>query len=254
MASEPPEDRSIVQLYRNLPPALPAREHLRKFVEGQYAWVFPPGEDTFGEEAARWVGIDFSRVLEDPVLVNAMLPYLSYRIEKQMRRQRTPFLMMLDETAALLTNKVFQKWFERMLREHRRDRGVVVSLFQDVGPLIDHGVLELVLGQCATTVIFPNANALEGPYIDGLRLSRSEFEMVRGNHPLVGGLNKYVLVRRREGSVVLDVDLSGPLGPLLRLFRSGKGPADEVRSLERQFPDGEWVARLVGEATRRVAA
>lgn len=254
MASEPAEERSIVQLYRNLPPTLPAREQIRKFVEGQYAWVFPPGEDTFGATAARWVGIDFSRVLQDPVLVNATLPYLSYRIEKQMRRQGTPFLMMLDETAALLTNKVFQAWFERMLREHRRDRGVVVSLFQDVGPLVEHGVLELVLGQCATTVIFPNVNAMETPYIEGMRLTRSEFEMVRGNHPLVGGLKKYVLVRRREGSVVLDVDLSGPLGPLLKLFRSGQGAADEVRSLERQFPDGDWVARLVGEATRRVAA
>jgi hypothetical protein len=235
VAGLPRELRDLKEVYRNLPDAVPAKRALRRFVEGDYAPLFNGRRDTLDVDANRLVAFDFTRVLEDKTLVRALLPYLSYRIQTAMTQGGFPWLMVIDEAAALLGDPGFLKWYVTLHQEARKMRGVIVSCFQRIGSLVESGTLEMLRGQAPTWLLFPDREADPAAYMGALGLSQADFDKVTGRDPAVQGLERYVVVRREgEGTVVLDTNLAaGRMAEYLPLFASGPRPADRMRMLQR---------------------
>ncbi len=235
LASWPARDRKLVDIYDNIPPNIAARRALERWVnDGTYAYLFGGARDTLSfDEGTRLYGFDFTRIGEDTVANQAVLPYLSYRIETEMQRVGAPWAFFADEIAPLLPEPRFRAWVFKMVQEARRMRGVFVAAIQRVQTLVETGTVELLVTQCPNLIVFPNEKAIPEDYIDVLGLTPDEFRIVNRTHPLAKMLRRYVLLKRRgEGGVVLDVDLT-PLGNDLALLQSGKGPADRLRRLYR---------------------
>jgi type IV secretion system protein VirB4 len=231
------DKRNLTEIYRALPDNIPAKRELKRWVEGQYSYLFG-GVDTLSLRDRRLVTFAFDRVLQDPVACRALLPYLSYRIEAAMEAIGAPFLFQIDETAAMLEDAGFRKWFVRLHDEVRKKRGVIVSCFQRVQSLAQAGVADTMLTSCPTQILLPNESATADDYCGVLGCTMVELEIVRGEHPTARMLGKrYALLRREgQGSVVLNTDLS-VLGPHLNLFASGRS----IASRFRQFEDSEGV-------------
>jgi type IV secretion/conjugal transfer VirB4 family ATPase len=237
IAEHPPARRRLFDIYDAIPDDVPAKHELARWVAGgNYSYLFDGARDTLSfDGGSRLTAFDFTRIGEDDIANQAVLPYLAYRIETEMQRVGAPWLFALDEAAAVLKDGVFRDWLFKLIQEARRMRGVVVVCLQRVGSLAERGVGELLLTQCPTKILFRNVEASEEEYIEVLGLTRTEFEIVKGVHPTAKQLGRhYVLIKREgEGSVVLDVNL-GPLGKDLALLQSGKEPADRLRRLIRQ--------------------
>lgn len=259
MSALPSEKRSLQEVYLNLPENIPVKAQLMRWASenGAYRHLFNGVRDTLRLDGSRLIGFDMTRTLEDPVKVQALLPYIAFRIRDEMKRSGCPWLLLFDEAAALLANAAFRNWYIRELQEARKSRGVVVSCFQRVGSLAEGGptFAQAVLGQCPTMIIFPSETATEDDYMNTLGLNRTEFDIITGRDPSVQGMDRYVLIKREgEGSVVVDVDLKGPLGNLLHLFDSGSKPANLFRSLEQAHGRARAVEAYQAAVVRRVAA
>ena len=151
-----------------------------------------------------------------------------------MVKRGVPYLLVLDETHALLSDPSMAKWMMTQLQEGRKNRCVVVMCFQRVSTL--EAVGQDILSLTPTRFILPNYEADEDSYRNFLGLSMSEYEIVRGRSPVVQGLDRFAVVKRDgEGTVVLNIDMKDRLRTedgqsLIPLFASGPAPADSARA------------------------
>ena len=228
------------------------REGLQRWVnpDDYGARVFNGAKDSLNLEASRLVTFEMAAALggsgtSDPRLAGALVSYIMHRIRARCRAEGTPHLVFVDETAALLADDAFKRDTEVMLREHRKLRGSVNLVFQDVGVMLNSGIGETVLNNCPTHFVFPNPNARKEDYAV-LELTDSQWAYVKGQSRLARHLPRSVLLKRGSEAVILDTDL-GPLGPLLKIYRSGSEPVRLVETLKRQVGE-RWLETYIDSA------
>ncbi len=76
-------------------------------------------------------------------------------------------------------------------------------------------------------------------------LTDAEWSYIKGESKISRTLKRSVLVKRQSAqghpeSVILDLDLS-PLGPYLKLYRSGSEPLQLVKQLQKQWGQDQWL-------------
>jgi type IV secretion/conjugal transfer VirB4 family ATPase len=237
LARMPAEKRSLEQVYNAIPDNFGIKRRLKRWVEGDYRHVFNGATDSLDFSNERMFAFSFDRLLTDPVLARALLPYLAYRIVSDMERLGKPWLLVLDELARLIEDPRFRKWFFELLEESRKKNGVVVFAFQRISSIMDPafpGLGDLVMQQCPNKIILPNAE-LSVAEADYMGLSSAEFDIIRGQHPLARQHKYFMLLKRKnEGTIFLQTDLR-PLGKDLALLRSGRSEADKLRQLEKKY-------------------
>ena len=228
------------------------RDGLKRWVnpDDYGARVFNGARDSLNLEASRLVTFEMAAALggtgtADPRLAGALVSYIMHRIRARCRADGTPHLVFVDETAALLADEAFKRDTEVMLREHRKLRGSVNLVFQDVGVMLNSGIGETVLNNCPTSFIFPNPNARKEDY-EVLELTDSQWAYVKGQSRLARHLPRSVLLKRGSEAVILDTELS-PLGPLLKIYRSGSEPVRLVETLKRQVGE-QWLETYLDTA------
>lgn len=240
MAELPREQRSLKELHRALTGNVQVKHLLKRWVEGEYQNIFNGAHDSLDFSSKRFFAFAFDRILTDPVLARAMLPYLAYRIVNDMERNGDPWLLILDEAAALIADERFRKWYFELLQEARKKRGVIVSAFQRISTLLDHGhaVAELVLQQCPNKVYLPNTE-IQPREAELAGFTGAEYDLVTKRHPMTRGLKYFCLLKREgEGSMLLHTDFS-PLGQdNMNLLMSGRSVADALRRLQKSYGPG----------------
>lgn len=83
-----------------------------------------------------------------------------------------------------------------------------------------------------------NPNAREEDY-RVLDLTEGQWAYVKGQSRIARHLPRSVLLKRGQEAVILDVDLS-PLGPLVKVYRSGSQPVQLMRQLQSQVGE-QWL-------------
>ena len=144
-------------------------------------------------------------------------------------------MIMIDETAPMLEHEMFKESFIVGLREGRKKRQAFLCAFQQPKFLDEHGLGDVIRGQCQTVVFFRNPQTNPSDYAS-CNLSPLEMNSVLGKEFTD---HKYaILVSRRaiHESVILDVDLSG-LGPYLKVYSSGSKNVILAEQLSAQLHD-----------------
>jgi type IV secretion system protein VirB4 len=222
----------------------PLRDGLKRWVaEGDAAAdVFNGPRDSLNLDRSRLVTFEMGQVIsgggKDVRLAGALVSYIMHRIRERCRADAAPHMVFIDETAALLADDAFRRDVEVMLREHRKLRGSVNLAFQDVSVMLNSGIGETVLNNCPTHIIFQNPNARWEDY-EVLGLTEGQWAYVKGTSRAARHLSRSFLLKRGQEAVILDCDLT-PLGPLLKIYRSGAETARLVRELKAQVGD-RWV-------------
>ena len=212
------------------------RSALKKWVDDlQYGDMFNENEDTLDLQS-RLTTFDFTDILQDPVLAPAVISYILHRINNTTVSGGNPSLIMIDETAPMLENKMFRDNFIAGLQEGRKNRQAYMVAFQRANVLDKLGIGDVVRGQAQTILFFRNPAADLSDY-EHWKLNPLEMAFIQGKaYP---NLKRAVLLSRpvNNESVILNTELGG-LGSLLRLFESGRSSVLLAEELYKKYGSG----------------
>ena len=198
----------------------PMRAALKKWVDPlQYGEIFNESADTLDLQS-RLTTFDFTEILQDETLAPAVISYILHRINNITVSGGNPSLIMIDETAPMLENKMFRDNFIAGLQEGRKNRQAYMVAFQRANVLDKLGIGDVVRGQAQTVLFFRNPAADANDYAHW-NLNPLEMAFIQGKaYP---NLKRAVLLSRPVNgeSVILNTELGG-LGNLLKLFESGR--------------------------------
>ena len=230
----PSKDRLLKNLYEScFSSAGKMRGELKKWIDPlQYGDIFNEESDTL-DLNARLTTFDFTEILQDEVLAPAVISYILQRINNITVSGGNPSLIMIDETAPMLENKMFRDNFIAGLQEGRKNRQAYMVAFQRANVLDKLGIGDVVRGQAQTIMFFRNPAADAADY-EHWNLNPLEMAFIQGKaYP---NLKRAVLLSRpvNNESVILNTELGG-LGNLLRLFESGRSSVLLAEELYNQF-------------------
>ena len=209
------------------------RSALKKWVDPlQYGDMFNEDSDTL-DLYSRLTTFDFTDILQDEVLSPAVISYILHRINNITVSGGNPSLIMIDETAPMLENKMFRDNFITGLQEGRKNRQAYMVAFQRANVLDKLGIGDVVRGQAQTVLFFRNPAADAADY-SHWNLNPLEMAFIQGKaYP---NLKRAVLLSRpvNQESVVLNTELGG-LGSMLRLFESGRSSVLLAEELYKMY-------------------
>ena len=230
----PEKDRMLKNLWEScFSSAGKMRPELKKWVDPlQYGDIFNEDSDTL-DLSARLTTFDFTDILQDETLAPAVISYILQRINNNTVSGGNPSLIMIDETAPMLENKMFRDNFITGLQEGRKNRQAYMVAFQRANVLDKLGIGDVVRGQAQTVLFFRNPAADASDY-QYWNLNPLEMAFIQGKaYP---NLKRAVLLSRpvTAESVILNTELGG-LGNLLRLFESGRSSVILAEELYAQY-------------------
>lgn len=209
------------------------RPALKKWVDPlQYGDIFNETSDTLDLQS-RLTTFDFTEILQDETLSPAVISYILHRINNITVSGGNPSLIMIDETAPMLENKMFRDNFIVGLQEGRKNRQAYMVSFQRANVLDKLGIGDVVRGQAQTVLFFRNPAADASDYAHW-NLNPLEMAFIQGKaYP---NLKRALLLSRpvTGESVILNTELGG-LGNMLRLFESGRSSVLLAEELYKQY-------------------
>lgn len=170
--------------------------------DGEHAWLFDNEADTL-DLAARVIGFDITRILDDPACRTPAMLYLFHRIEE--RLDGTPTLIVIDEGWKALDDDVFVRRVRDWEKTIRKRNGVLGFCTQSAQDALQSRIASAIVEQSATNIFMANPKAREEDYCGGFGLTRHEFELIRS---LPDSAHCF-LVRHGQDSVVARLNLSG---------------------------------------------
>ena len=230
----PDKDRALKNLWEScFSSSGQMRTALKKWVDPlQYGDMFNETSDTL-DLSARLTTFDFTDILQDEVLSPAVISYILHRINTTTVSGGNPSLIMIDETAPMLENKMFRDNFIAGLQEGRKNRQAYMVAFQRANVLDKLGIGDVVRGQAQTVLFFRNPAADAADYAHW-NLNPLEMAFIQGKaYP---NLKRAVLLSRPVNgeSVILNTELGG-LGNYLRLFESGRSSVLLAEDLYKMY-------------------
>ena len=209
------------------------RGELKKWIDPlQYGDIFNEKSDTL-DLNSRLTTFDFTEILQDEILAPAVISYILHRINNITVSGGNPSLIMIDETAPMLENKMFRDNFIAGLQEGRKNRQAYMVAFQRANVLDKLGIGDVVRGQAQTVLFFRNPAADTADY-EKWNLTPLEMAFIQGKaYP---NLKRAVLLSRPVNgeSVILNTELGG-LGSMLKLFESGRSSVLLAEDLYKNY-------------------
>jgi len=230
----PTKDRLLKNLYEScFSSSGKMRGELKKWIDPlQYGDIFNEESDTL-DLNARLTTFDFTEILQDEILAPAVISYILQRINNITVSGGNPSLIMIDETAPMLENKMFRESFIAGLQEGRKNRQAYMVAFQRANVLDKLGIGDVVRGQAQTVLFFRNPAADVSDY-EKWNLNPLEMAFIKGQaYP---NLKRAVLLSRPVNgeSVILNTELGG-LGNMLKLFESGRSSVLLAEELYKNY-------------------
>lgn len=194
-------------------------ERLAKWCRpGRLGWVLDNATDQIAGSMAQSqiFGFDDTELIDDPeiapLVTMTMLHYTDIRIDGNR------FVVVLAEFWKRLQSDVYTSFAEDMQRTGRKENTFAMYDTQSPAEVIASSAAKALIGQMATVVYLPNPTADAADYIDGLKLSMAEFDIVRN----LGETSRRALVKQGSRSCVVTLDLSG--------LKVGDGEAIDILS------------------------
>ena len=174
-----------------------------------------------------------TQILKDPILAPAVISYLVHRIQSLSMETGDPQLLIVDETTALLRNKMFgDRFLDTGLMEGRKLRQAYVLAFQTVQAMIATGRGQVIMDQCQRQIFFrlgrDSDDAIDQYKAFGLNQAELDFLARRTFRNFPYG----ILIRNNASgeSAIVNADLTR-LGNYMRMFKSGTESVSRLDTL-----------------------
>ena len=206
LADSPVEMRTIgtlrVYLRNDDSDGLSAR--LKRWEAGEpLGWVF---DNAFDEMpvGVEFSGYDMTDFLDHPEVRSPLMMYLFKRIEGEIDGRR--MAIVIDEFWKALEDEQFKALILDKLKTIRKQNGMMIFATQSPADALRSSIAHAIIEQCPTMILFPNGRAARKDYIDGMKLTAQEFDLISTQ---LTPESRMFLVKQNASSVVAGLDLHG---------------------------------------------
>ena len=179
--------------------------NIRKWTRGNsLGWVFDNPQDKIDFSGANIIGFDYTDVIENPQVRDPVIGYLIHRMEELIDGRR--FIYIMDEFWKILDGEGGLKEFAKNKQKTiRKQNGMGIFATQSPEDALKSDISAALIEQTATMILLPNPNADKKDYIDGLKLTDSEFQVVKS----LDERSRCFLVKQGHASAVCQLNLRG---------------------------------------------
>lgn len=207
MLDTPEHLRSMTNLQKSLPnmgdDGLYAR--LRKWTAGNsLGWVFDNPVDTINLEKASIIGFDYTDVIDNVEVRVPVINYLLHRLEELIDGR--PLIYVMDEFWKILDGGGALKEFAKNKQKTiRKQNGLGIFATQSPEDALASDISASLIEQTATLILLPNPNASREDYIEGLKLTDAEYQVVKS----LDERSRCFLVKQGHAATVCQLNLRG---------------------------------------------
>ncbi len=188
--------------------------------DGVHAWVLDSEEDRLDLEGANDFGFDMTTFLYDDFARTPILKYIKHKIDTV--APGSPYSIDIDEASTALKDPYMrEEIIDIEARTIRKKIGVIGLGLQNASDASTGALASTLSNQFPTAFIFPNPKADRKDYMEGLKLTEREFQLVQSG--MLDEPGKFLLKKGLE-SVVVKADLTG-MNNILSVL---SGSADNV--------------------------
>lgn len=170
---------------------------------GPLGWLFDNTNDTLQLDNCTMVGFDVTEFLDNQETRTPTIMYLFHRIDSLIDGRRIPIFM--DEFWKLLNDDAFEDLAQNKLVTIRKQDGFLVMFTQSPQQVLKSPIAYAIISQTATKIFLPNPEADYDDYVNGFKLTKREYEIVRG----LGERSRRFLIKQGQNSVVAELNLRG---------------------------------------------
>ncbi|MGV7173540.1 VirB4 family type IV secretion/conjugal transfer ATPase [Xanthomonas axonopodis] len=207
MLDTPMHLRSMSNFRKSLPnmgdDGLYAR--LRRWTAGNsLGWVFDNPVDTIDLQKASIVGFDYTDMIDNAEVRAPVINYLLHRLESLIDGR--PLIYVMDEFWKILDGKGGLKEFAKNKQKTiRKQNGMGIFATQSPEDALASDIAAALIEQTATMILLPNPNASRDDYIEGLKLTDAEYQVVVS----LDERSRCFLVKQGHASAVCQLNLRG---------------------------------------------
>ena len=181
-----PKHRNLSNAANMIPDDFPRWANLRQWLRGtdkraagEYAYLFDNDEDALLIHDK--MGFDMTHFLdnEPPHILAAVSMYLFHRLDSSLDGRLVSVL--LDEGWQYLKNKEWENKMRDWLPTLRKANCHIVFATQSPKTVVDSPISHIILENTATNIYFSNPQAKREDYIDGFKLSETEYQCIQKN-------------------------------------------------------------------------
>ncbi|KJV26034.1 VirB4 family type IV secretion/conjugal transfer ATPase [Luteibacter yeojuensis] len=178
---------------------------MRKWTAGNsLGWVFDNPHDTVDLTKANIIGFDYTDIIDNPEVRVPVINYLLHRLEALIDGRRLIYVM--DEFWKILDGKGGLKEFAKNKQKTiRKQNGMGIFATQSPEDALASDIASALIEQTATMVLLPNPNASREDYVDGLKLTEAEYQVVVS----LDERSRCFLVKQGHASAVCQLNLRG---------------------------------------------
>ncbi|MBT2304008.1 conjugal transfer protein TrbE [Variovorax paradoxus] len=170
---------------------------------GAFAWVLDDETDRFDLTGAHTFGFDMTNFLDIEEARTPILRYLTHKITQQ--ASGAPHIIDIAEAWRALKDPLMQTFIENKGKTIRKEDGVIGLDTQEPSDISRSPLGSTLLSQFPTQLLLPNGEAEQADYIDGLKLTPREFQLIKYTEENSGQF----LLKKGAESVLVRLDLSG---------------------------------------------
>ncbi len=207
MLDTPMDLRSMTNFQKSLPnlgdDSVFAR--IRKWTKGHsLGWVFDNPVDTIDLSRANIIGFDYTEVIDNEEVRTPVINYLLHRLEELIDGR--PLIYVMDEFWKILDGEGGLKEFAKNKQKTiRKQNGLGIFATQSPEDALRSDISAALIEQTATMILLPNPNADKKDYIDGLKLTEAEFDVIVN----LDERSRCFLVKQGHTSAVCQLNLRG---------------------------------------------
>ncbi len=178
---------------------------MRKWTAGNsLGWVFDNPVDTIDLEKASIIGFDYTDIIDNPEVRVPVINYLLHRLEALIDGR--PLIYVMDEFWKILDGKGGLKEFAKNKQKTiRKQNGLGIFATQSPEDALASDIAAALIEQTATMILLPNPNASREDYVEGLKLTEAEYQVVVS----LDERSRCFLVKQGHGSAVCQLNLRG---------------------------------------------
>lgn len=171
--------------------------------QGPLTWVFDNPVDTLSFDNCRLFGFDVTAFLDNDEVRPAIVSYILHRTDELI--DGSPFGIIIDEFWKPLSDKPLENFAKDKIKTIRKLNGIVGLCSQEVGDALNSPISSTLISQMATLLLLPNDKAEEKDYVDGLKVSQAEYNIVK----TLPEKSRKFLIKQSTSSAVCALDLGG---------------------------------------------
>jgi type IV secretion system protein VirB4 len=178
---------------------------MRKWTAGNsQGWVFDNPVDTIDLQKANIIGFDYTDIIDNPEVRVPVINYLLHKLEALIDGR--PLIYVMDEFWKILDGKGGLKEFAKNKQKTiRKQNGLGIFATQSPEDALASDIAASLIEQTATMILLPNPNASREDYIDGLKLTDAEYQVVVS----LDERSRCFLVKQGHASSVCQLNLRG---------------------------------------------